>query len=109
MELWPIDIVGGFALADGTSAKALPGVEVRTRQTGGRVCSEATQSRRGAHLIRWPSVGNEKKSSQLLVPTPLQRLMIADVNSVFDSGQKPRHGEHYDVGSMARLERQASQ
>lgn len=31
MELWQMDIVGGFALADGTSAKALTGVDDHSR------------------------------------------------------------------------------
>lgn len=31
MELWQMDVVGGFALADGTSAKALTGVDDHSR------------------------------------------------------------------------------
>lgn len=31
MELWQMDIVGGFALADGTSAKALTGIDDHSR------------------------------------------------------------------------------
>jgi hypothetical protein len=31
MELWQMDVVGGFLLADGTSAKALTGVDDHSR------------------------------------------------------------------------------
>ena len=31
MELWQVDVVGGFPLADGTSAKALTGIDDRSR------------------------------------------------------------------------------
>jgi hypothetical protein len=31
MELWQVNIVGGFPLADGTSAKALTGVDDHSR------------------------------------------------------------------------------
>jgi hypothetical protein len=31
MELWQLDIVGGFPLADGTSAKALTGIDDHSR------------------------------------------------------------------------------
>jgi transposase InsO family protein len=31
MELWQMDVVGGFALADGTSAKALTGIDDHSR------------------------------------------------------------------------------
>ena len=31
MELWQMDVVGGFPLADGTSAKALTGIDDRSR------------------------------------------------------------------------------
>jgi hypothetical protein len=31
MELWQMEIVGGFALADGTSAKALTGLDDYSR------------------------------------------------------------------------------
>lgn len=31
IELWQMDIVGGFPLADGTSAKALTGIDDRSR------------------------------------------------------------------------------
>jgi transposase len=48
MELWQMDVVGGFALADGTRAKALTGVDdhsrfcvsarLMTRESSRRVC-----------------------------------------------------------------------
>jgi transposase InsO family protein len=31
MELWPMDVVGGFALADGSTAKAMTGVDDHSR------------------------------------------------------------------------------
>ena len=31
MELWQMDVVGGFPLADGTSAKALTGIDDHSR------------------------------------------------------------------------------
>jgi hypothetical protein len=43
MQLWQMDVVGGFALADGSRAKALTGVDDHSRRghrlhgTGGRV------------------------------------------------------------------------
>ncbi|MDT5164475.1 MAG: hypothetical protein QOC88_1369 [Mycobacterium sp.] len=37
MELWQMDIVGGFALADGTSAKALTGIDDHSRMC---VCAQ---------------------------------------------------------------------
>lgn len=36
MELWQMDVVGGFPLADGTSAKALTGVDDHSAITSGR-------------------------------------------------------------------------
>lgn len=36
MELWQMDVVGGFPLADGASAKALTGVDDHSQDV--RVC-----------------------------------------------------------------------
>ena len=56
MELWQMDVVGGFALADGTRAKALTGIDdhsrfcvsarLMTRESSRRVCDGLTAALR---------------------------------------------------------------
>ena len=56
MELWQMDVVGGFVLADGTRAKVLSGVDdhsrfcvsahVMTRESSQKVCAGLTQALR---------------------------------------------------------------
>jgi hypothetical protein len=45
MQLWQMDVVGGFPLADGTSAKALTGVDDHSRMCVCPVDDSRTQPR----------------------------------------------------------------
>ena len=55
MELWQLDTVGGFLLADGTTAKALTGVDDHSRYcvSARLMARERTQSLSIARLWRW--------------------------------------------------------
>jgi hypothetical protein len=64
MELWQMDIVGGFRLADGTSAKALTGIDDHSRMC---VCArlmarEHTRTVCDGCAPPWPSMVHRSRS-----------------------------------------------
>ena len=54
MELWQMDVVGGFPLSDGTSAKALTGIDDHSRMC---VCARLMTARAHPGGLRWAARG----------------------------------------------------
>ena len=54
MELWQMDVVGGFPLADGTRAKALTGIDDHSRMC---VCARLMAARAHPGGLRWAARG----------------------------------------------------